>query len=60
LTEGIDGSVDFLEFAAGGIFDDARPGFIGFAEGQGVGMTGASVAAEGLVGDLGDVRSGTA
>ena len=56
LPEGIHGSIDFLQLAAGGVGNDARPGFIGFAERNGVGVTRSAVAAEGFVGAFGDVR----
>src|SRR6202044_1279036 len=41
----IDRGVNIFEFAAGRIFDNARPGFIGFAESHCVGVASASVAA---------------
>jgi len=50
LAEGVDRSVDILEVAAFGIGDDPGPGFVGFAERDGVGVARAAVAAEGFVG----------
>ena len=50
LPEGIDRRVNFFEFAAGGIVDNLRPGFIGFAESDRVGMARTAIAAERLVG----------
>ena len=37
------------DLAAGGVGDDARPGLIGFAERDGVGVTRSAVAADGFV-----------
>ena len=41
----------------GRIFDNARPGFIGFAESHRVGVASASVAAESLVRHFRDMRA---
>ena len=57
LAERVDRHIYFLECAAGGVGDDLRPGFIGFAEGHGIGMARAAIAAQRLVGQFGDVRS---
>ena len=54
---GIDRRVNLFELAAGGVFDNARPGVVGFAEGDGIGVAGAAIAAEGFVGHFRDVRS---
>ena len=56
LPEGIHGSIDFLQLSADGVGDDARPGFVGFAERNRIGMTWSAVATEGFIGAFGDVR----
>ena len=56
LAESVDGRVNLLELAARGVRHNARPGFVGFAEGQGVGMARPAIAAQRFVGDFGDVR----
>ena len=56
LPEGIHGRVDFLELSAGGIGDDARPGFIGFTQRNRIGVTRSAVAAQGFIRAFGDVR----
>ena len=57
FAAGIDWGVDVFEPAADGIVHNQRPGFIGFAESHGVGVTHAAIAAEGLIRQFGDVRS---
>ena len=52
LPEGIHGRIDFLELSAGGVGDDARPGFVGFAERNGIGVTRSAVAAQGFIRDI--------
>src|SRR5260370_26600919 len=52
LPEGIHRRVDFLELSAGGIGDDARPGFVGFTERNRIGVTWSAVAAQGFIGTL--------
>ena len=54
---GVNRSVNFFEFAASGVFDDARPGFIGFAEGDGIGVARATIAAQGFVCHFSNVRA---
>jgi len=51
----IDRGVDIFELAEDGVVYDLRPGFIGFAEGDGVGVARAAVAAESFVSQFGDV-----
>ena len=57
LAGSVDWRVDVLQLTAGGVFDDAGPGVIGFAEGDGIGVARAAIAAEGFVGHFGDVRA---
>src|SRR6266849_3740968 len=57
LTKLIHGSVDIFEFAARGILNNLRPGFIGFTEGHGVRMARSAVSTEGLIGLFGNVRA---
>ena len=57
LAEGVDGRVKVLELAVCSVGDNSRPGFVGFAESNGVGMAGAATAAEGFVGFFGNVRA---
>ena len=54
---GIDGRVDIFELAGGGVVDDLRPSFVGFAEGDGVGVARTAIATESFVGQFGDVRA---
>ena len=54
---GINRRIDIFQLAARGIFHDARPGIIGFAESDGVGVARTAIAAEGFVGHFRDVRS---
>ena len=51
------GLIDFFQLAACGVFDDLRPGLVGFAERDGVGMTRAAVLAESFVGTFGHMRA---
>ena len=53
----VDGGINFFELAASGVVHDLGPGFVGFAEGDGVGVARAAIAAEGFVGEFRDVRS---
>jgi hypothetical protein len=59
LTKCVDGFVNLFELAAGGVVDDAGPGLVGLAEGDGVGVAGSAIAAEGFFGAFGDVGSAT-
>ena len=54
---GIDRRVNVFQFAAGGVFDDARPGVVGLAESDGIGVAGTAIAAEGFVRHFRDVRA---
>ena len=54
---GIDGRVNIFQLAARGIFHNVRPGVIGLAQSDGVGVTGAAIAAQSLVRHFGDVRA---
>ena len=56
LAEGVHGRVDFLQPAARGVFHDARPGFVGFAQRDRVGVARPAVAAQRFVRHFGDVR----
>ncbi len=53
----VDRGINFFELAASGIVDHLGPGLVGFAEGDGVGVARSAIAAEGFVGEFGDVRS---
>ncbi len=57
LAKGIHWRINVFQLTAGGVFDNARPGGIGFAEGNRVGVARAAIAAERLVGHFGHVRS---
>ena len=54
---GIDGGINFLQAPALGIGDDARPGLIGLAQGDGIGVPRAAIASEGLVRNFRDMRA---
>ena len=57
LPEGINRCIDILHCAAGGVLDDQRPGLVGLAQGDGVGMARPSVAAQRFVGNFGHMGS---
>src|SRR6266852_3278468 len=57
LAKLIHGSVDILEFAAHGIRNDLRPGFIGFTEGHGVRVARSAASPERLLGLFRNVRA---
>ena len=52
----IHGRVDFLQLAANRIFDDLRPGLIGFSQDNGIGVAGATIAAESFIGLFSHMR----
>ena len=57
LAKIVDWRVGFFQRATCGVLDNFWPSFIGFAEGDGVGVARPAVAAEGFVEFLGDMRS---
>ena len=56
LPESIHRGVHFLQFSAGGVIDDARPGLIRLTERNRIGVARSAVAAERFVRAFGDVR----
>src|SRR5207248_3458030 len=57
FAAGVNWRVDLFEFTADGIAHNDWPGFVGFAESHGVGVTRAAIAAKRLIRKFGHVRS---
>src|SRR5258708_38784198 len=57
FSRGIERCVNILQVTARGIFHNAGPGIVGFAERDCIGVARAAIAAQGFVRPLGGVRT---